>query len=109
MELSIKGLTSGHSGVEIDKGRANANVLMARLLHKLASSCPYRIVTLEGGSRETTIAAAVEATLLVDATQTKALCALVKNWVPSSKRNMLLLSRIWRFMRRKAKRTPFLP
>jgi len=78
VELSIKGLTSGHSGVEIDKGRANANVLMARLLHELAASCSYRIVTLEGGSRETAIAAAVEATLLVDATQTKALCALVE-------------------------------
>lgn len=76
--LSIKGLTSGHSGVEIDKGRANANVLMARLLHEAANQCSYRVVTLEGGSRETAIAAAAEATLLVDAAQTEALCALVE-------------------------------
>ena len=30
--MSITGLVGGHSGVEIDKGRANANVLMGRLL-----------------------------------------------------------------------------
>lgn len=56
VELEISGLTSGHSGVEIDKGRANSNVLMARLLHGLAEKVDYRLVKLDGGSRETAIA-----------------------------------------------------
>lgn len=56
IELEISGLTSGHSGVEIDKGRANSNVLMARLLHGLAEKVDYRLVKLDGGSRETAIA-----------------------------------------------------
>ena len=32
MTLRISGLAGGHSGVEIDKGRANANLLLGRLL-----------------------------------------------------------------------------
>ena len=56
VELGIAGRTSGQSGVEIDKGRANSNVLMARLLHGLAEKVDYRLVKLDGGSRETAIA-----------------------------------------------------
>lgn len=61
VELSIGGLASGHSGVEIDKGRANSNVLMGRLLRTLSEKVPCRLVKLEGGSRETAIAAAATA------------------------------------------------
>ena len=56
VELEISGLTSGHSGVEIDKGRANSNVLMGRLLRGLMAKDAFRLVKLEGGSRETAIA-----------------------------------------------------
>ena len=61
LELSIGGLRSGHSGVEIDKGRANSNVLMARLLRELAAKADIRLVGLEGGARETAIAASTVA------------------------------------------------
>ncbi len=32
LSITLSGLTGGHSGVEIDKGRGNANVLMSRIL-----------------------------------------------------------------------------
>lgn len=63
LSIEIKGLASGHSGVEIDKGRANANVLMARLLDLL--KVPYQIVTLSGGARETAIAPNAACEILV--------------------------------------------
>ena len=66
IELSVGGLASGHSGVEIDKGRANSNVLMARLLRELASKAEIRLVGLEGGSRETAIAALTTAVIGAD-------------------------------------------
>ena len=66
VELEISGLTSGHSGVEIDKGRANSNVLMGRLLHGLSGKAPFRLVRLEGGSRETAIAAETTAVIGVE-------------------------------------------
>ena len=65
--LEISGLASGHSGVEIHKGRANANVLMARLLDALREKAPHYLVELEGGSRETAIAARASAVIGVPA------------------------------------------
>ena len=67
VELSVSGLASGHSGVEIHKGRANANVLMARLLDALREKAPHCLVKLEGGSRETAIAASAAAVIGVGA------------------------------------------
>lgn len=32
LEVTVRGLTGGHSGTEIHKGRANACVLLGRLL-----------------------------------------------------------------------------
>ena len=66
VRLSMKNFKSGHSGVEINKGRANANMLMGRLLHELAKEEPFRIVDLFGGARETAIAAAANAVLITE-------------------------------------------
>lgn len=63
VEVTVSGLASGHSGVEIHKGRANANVLMGRLLGVLSDKLPFVLVTLEGGSRETAIAASASAVI----------------------------------------------
>ena len=78
VELEISGLTSGHSGVEIDKGRANSNVLMARLLHGLAKKVDYRLVKLDGGSRETAIASKSVAVIGVTDGGTEAVLAEVE-------------------------------
>lgn len=67
VKLEINGLKSGHSGVEINKGRANSNVLMARLLSGLAEDVPYQLIHLNGGSRETAIASETTATIGIDA------------------------------------------
>lgn len=61
--VEIAGLASGHSGVEIDKGRANSNVLMGRLLRMVGDAVDYRLIALEGGARETAIAAKSTAVL----------------------------------------------
>ena len=37
-EIVIKGLLGGHSGIEINKGRANANKLMARILFAVVNT-----------------------------------------------------------------------
>lgn len=78
VDISIKGLTSGHSGVEIDKGRANSNALMGRLLCELAAKESYRLVELEGGSRDTAIAAASTAQIMVEPGKAAAVCDAVK-------------------------------
>ena len=54
-ELCVTGLRGGHSGVEIDKGRANAILLMGRLLKKLRKSCGISLVSISGGGKDNAI------------------------------------------------------
>ncbi len=52
-KLCIYGLHGGHSGVDINKGRINANYLAARILNELAN---VKIVSFEGGNKDNAIA-----------------------------------------------------
>lgn len=55
MEIKIDGLAGGHSGVEINKGRANANLVMGRVLVGLAKHVAYNLSSLEGGRKDNAI------------------------------------------------------
>lgn len=48
-EVSIKGLTGGHSGMDIHRGRGNANKLMNRLLLQAESGYGLRVGKIDGG------------------------------------------------------------
>lgn len=50
LKLTVKGLTGGHSGMDIHKGRGNANKLMNRLLIHLHREFNMEIASLDGGS-----------------------------------------------------------
>ena len=80
LEIKISGLKSGHSGVEIDKGRANSNVLMARILNGLYDVSDFRIVSLSGGSRETAIASASGAVIGMDKKDMENMKKAVEEW-----------------------------
>jgi dipeptidase D len=54
-KLSVHGLKGGHSGIDIHKQRANANLILARALHRMAASCDLRLVTIKGGSAHNAI------------------------------------------------------
>lgn len=54
--LIIKGLLGGHSGMAIDKGRANAHKILGRLLLKLKSNqIYYGIQKINGGTKDNVI------------------------------------------------------
>ncbi len=63
--LSIKGLRGGHSGLEINEGRANANKLMARMLSEILESGSGWISSWHGGNMRNAIPRDGEAILLV--------------------------------------------
>ncbi|MDX5421815.1 MAG: aminoacyl-histidine dipeptidase [Hymenobacteraceae bacterium] len=48
-KLTVKGLTGGHSGMDIHRGRGNANKLMNRLLLQAVEQFGLRIGTIDGG------------------------------------------------------------
>ena len=53
--ITLKGLKGGHSGVEIDKGRVNANILAGRILNHLNINNDFEIVSINGGDKSNAI------------------------------------------------------
>jgi dipeptidase D len=49
-EISIKGLLGGHSGIDIHRGRGNANKIQNRILYGLLEEIGMRISEFHGGS-----------------------------------------------------------
>ena len=62
-KLTVSGLIGGHSGQEINKGRANANILLGRVLDALVQKLPVRLVSAAGGRKDNAIPNAAEAVL----------------------------------------------
>jgi dipeptidase D len=50
IEISIRGLLGGHSGMDIDKGRGNANKWMSRILWTLSQKIEVQLISFDGGS-----------------------------------------------------------
>ncbi len=55
LHLEITGLQGGHSGVEINQGRGNADILMGRLLERIARKAEIRLINIEGGTKDNAI------------------------------------------------------
>jgi len=64
--VALSGLLGGHSGVEIDKGRANANHLMGRILYTAAERIPgLRLASVRGGQFDNVICPRCDAVVAV--------------------------------------------
>lgn len=61
LRVQVEGLTGGHSGAEIHKGRANASMLLGRLLLAMAAETELRLVSADGGLKDNAIPVAAEA------------------------------------------------
>ena len=64
--LSVEKLTGGHSGIEIIKEGANANVLLGRILYELNETVSMRIISMKGVLKDNAIPRSSEARLLLD-------------------------------------------
>ena len=64
--INVSGVTSGHSGVDIIYQRANANVVLGRLLFELSKQYNYNIRTISGGEKDNSIAPRSEAVIVVE-------------------------------------------
>lgn len=59
--VRVSGLAGGHSGAEIHKGRANADVLLGRVLRAMAAETELRLVSAAGGLKDNAIPVQAEA------------------------------------------------
>lgn len=75
VEITVSGLLGGHSGAAIDRGRANAMVLLGRILYAFLQENDGRLVTLSGGGKDNAIPVSASAVLTVaDAEKTTVIC-----------------------------------
>lgn len=65
MEIKVTGLLGGHSGMEIDKGRGNANCLLGEILRAVGACMPLRLASMQGGVADNAIAREAMAVLAV--------------------------------------------
>ncbi|MDW5378352.1 aminoacyl-histidine dipeptidase [Halomonas sp. HP20-15] len=69
--LSLTGLVGGHSGIDIDKGRGNANRLLVRVLRAL-EPCGARLIDYRGGTLRNALPREAFATLALAADEDEA-------------------------------------
>lgn len=62
--IKLLGLKGGHSGVDIDKNRVNANILAGRVLNHLFNDNDFRIAKINGGDKCNAITTECKITLI---------------------------------------------
>lgn len=72
LEVCIEGLQGGHSGMDIHRGRGNANKLLGRVLQVCAAEAAFRISRFEGGNLRNAIPRESKAQLAIDPEATAA-------------------------------------
>ncbi len=77
LQIAVRGLRGGHSGLEIDKGRGNAIKLLTRVLARL-SELGCRISSLSGGNKHNAIPRESEATVLVPKINLDQACSAIE-------------------------------
>ncbi len=78
--LTLKGLTGGHSGVDIHKGRGNANKLMTRCLLTMAQNTQIDIAVMDGGSLRNAIPREINVDFVVAQKNIEQVKAVVKRF-----------------------------
>jgi dipeptidase D len=79
LSIAIKGLTGGHSGMDIHRGRGNANKLMNRMLKMANDAFSICIASVDGGSLRNAIPRESKAVIMVANHDTEAFQA----WIDS--------------------------
>jgi dipeptidase D len=80
LQIKISGLTGGHSGTDIHRGRANANKLMNRLLLHLVTKTNCRISSVDGGSLRNAIPRESVAVVAIDKSRQDDALKVVNNF-----------------------------
>lgn len=65
LTVTVGGLAGGHSGVEINRGRGNANMVCGRVLLAMSRAVELRIVSVAGGLKDNAIPRESAATVVV--------------------------------------------
>lgn len=78
IQVTLKGLRGGHSGLEINQGRGNANKLMVRFLREAIATYEARLASFEGGNMRNAIPREAHAVITIPAESEEDLVELVE-------------------------------
>ena len=79
LKIRIDGLCGGHSGTEIHKGRANANMLMARILRHLLHTHRVCLYCFDGGRKDNAIPREATAIIAIEQGQSEVIRLLIED------------------------------
>ncbi len=77
--VGVYGLMGGHSGIDVNKGRANSNKLLARMLNILYKDIDFSLNKIEGGAKDNAIPREAEAIISIDDSKLSLLQEKIKN------------------------------
>ena len=80
LKVTLKGLRGGHSGLEINEGRANANKLMARFMNQVIAYDEACLVSWQGGNMRNAIPREACAVLVFNPEDTEGLEDYIKEY-----------------------------
>jgi dipeptidase D len=86
--LSLSGLKGGHSGVDIDTGRANANKLLVRFLLDASNLFDLRLTELNGGSLRNAIPREANASFVIPKSQVEPLKVALAHYLSTIKASL---------------------
>ena len=79
LKVTLKGLRGGHSGLEINEGRANANKLMARFVNQVIAFDEACLVSWNGGNMRNAIPRECEVVITIPAEEEADVLEFVKD------------------------------
>ncbi|MEM7381218.1 MAG: aminoacyl-histidine dipeptidase [Bacteroidota bacterium] len=83
--ISVKGLNGGHSGMDIHRGRGNANKIMNRLLYEASSSFGVQLAEIDGGGLRNAIPRESFATVIVSLDKKQEFNISMEQWIDTLK------------------------
>jgi dipeptidase D len=80
VSICVQGLRGGHSGLEINEGRGNANKLLVQVVREAIEECEARLATWHGGNMRNAIPFKAVAVLTLPKENLPALQEMVDDW-----------------------------
>ena len=80
VKVTVKNLRGGHSGLEINEGRGNANKLLVQVVRELIAETESRLASWNGGNMRNAIPFKAEAILTLPKENIAALKEIVSDW-----------------------------
>ena len=79
-KITVQGLKGGHSGIDINRQRANANKILGRALDHINAECDIRLVSIQGGTAHNAIPRDATATIACHPTRVKTLQDIIADF-----------------------------